>query len=123
MQISDLLEKLTSKPEQVEFKEVMAAISANYHYQPCTFSNGELVNRAGTNEGSCKIFAFENQIIYLNQQLWRALGAITVMMFYLIRLGMITQISETLSSRAGKGLCLKVSPFLNYVSSSNRYCS
>jgi hypothetical protein len=46
------------KPEKVEFNEVMAVISANYHYQPCTFSNGELINQSGANEGSCKIFAF-----------------------------------------------------------------
>jgi hypothetical protein len=58
MKLNDLIEKLTVKHEPVEFSDVIAVISANYHYQPSTFSNGELTNEAGTNEGSCKIFAF-----------------------------------------------------------------
>jgi hypothetical protein len=58
MQLNDLLEKLSVTPAQVEFNEVMAVILATYHYKPCTFSNGELINEAGTNEGSCKIFYF-----------------------------------------------------------------
>jgi len=58
MVLNDFIEKLNSQADQVEFSEVMEIISANYHYQPCTFYNGELVNSAGTNEGSCKIFAF-----------------------------------------------------------------
>jgi hypothetical protein len=58
MKVNAFIEKLSTKPEQIEFSEVMAVISANYHYQPSTFSNGELTNEAGTNEGSCKIFAF-----------------------------------------------------------------
>jgi len=58
MVLNDFIEKLNSQAEQVEFSEAMAIISANYHYQPCAFTNGELMNEAGTNEGSCKIFAF-----------------------------------------------------------------
>lgn len=58
MKVNVFVEKLNSAPEQVEFNEVMAVISANYHYQPCRFSNGDLTNEAGSNEGSCKIFAF-----------------------------------------------------------------
>jgi hypothetical protein len=56
---------------QVSFDETIAIISEHYHYQPTQFSNGSngqlLVNLAGTNEGSCKIFAFA-QIHNLNQQ-------------------------------------------------------
>ena len=58
MKLNDFLNKLNATPEQVEFSEVMTVISANYHYQPCTFSNGDLTNEVGSNEGSCKIFAF-----------------------------------------------------------------
>jgi hypothetical protein len=58
MKIIDFIEKLNSSPEKIEFNEVMDVISSNYHYQPCTFNNGELINEAGSNEGSCKIFAF-----------------------------------------------------------------
>jgi len=46
----------------IAFNETILVISDNYHYTPTEFSNGlgecALVNEAGTNEGSCKIFAF-----------------------------------------------------------------
>ncbi len=46
----------------VTFNETISVISDNYHYTATEFSNGLaehlLVNEAGTNEGSCKIFAF-----------------------------------------------------------------
>ena len=49
----------------------MAIIEENYSYQQAEFSNGiepnQLINDAGTNKGSCKIFAFA-QISQLNQQ-------------------------------------------------------
>ncbi len=53
-----LVEKLSSEPLNVEFAEVMQIIDVFYQYQPTAFSNGELHNAAGSNEGSCKIFAF-----------------------------------------------------------------
>jgi len=58
MQLKDLLKKLEANIEHVEFEEVMAVISDNYRYSPCSFNNGKLINDAGKNEGSCKIFAF-----------------------------------------------------------------
>lgn len=46
----------------VSFNETIAVISDNYCYHASEFSNGlnehKLINLAGTNEGSCKIFAF-----------------------------------------------------------------
>lgn len=53
--------------EAVSFNETIAVITDNYHYQPTEFSNAELINLAGTNEGSCKIFAFA-QLNKLNPQ-------------------------------------------------------
>jgi len=57
--------------EAVSFDQTIAIISENYTYQPTEFSNGsaeaKLINEAGTNEGSCKIFAFA-QINQLSQQ-------------------------------------------------------
>ena len=48
--------------DSLDFEDSMAVIEANYNYTPTRFSNGLgegfLVNEAGTNEGSCKIFAF-----------------------------------------------------------------
>ena len=46
----------------VSFDETIAVITENYQYHPTEFSNGLnehiLINQAGTNEGSSKIFAF-----------------------------------------------------------------
>lgn len=56
--------------EQVAFSDTIAVIAENYVYQPCEFSNGlhaPLLNAAGQNEGSCKIFAFA-KIHNLDQQ-------------------------------------------------------
>ncbi|SJM93902.1 HopJ type III effector protein [Crenothrix polyspora] len=47
--------------QTITFDETITIISKNYHYSPAEFTNGSLVNSAGTNEGSCKIFAFAMQ--------------------------------------------------------------
>ncbi|OQW70042.1 MAG: type III effector [Proteobacteria bacterium ST_bin11] len=62
MTVNDFLTYINSG-QTPEFQETMAVIAENYHYQPTEFSNGlrnALVNEAGRNEGSCKIFAFAN---------------------------------------------------------------
>lgn len=55
----------------VSFNDTIAVITEHYHYQPTQFSNGlaeqALISTAGTNEGSCKIFAFA-QIHQLTEQ-------------------------------------------------------
>lgn len=58
MQLNTFLVNLQTSPETIEFQDTMAAIDAAYAYTPTTFTNGSLVNQAGENEGSCKLFAF-----------------------------------------------------------------
>jgi hypothetical protein len=58
MTINELLRQLREAPESIEFTEVMLVISQFYDYTATDFSNGTLLNKAGTNEGSCKIFSF-----------------------------------------------------------------
>ena len=58
MQINDFLEKLSSQPEQVSFEDTISTIDENYEFTPTEFKNGDLVNQANQNNGSCKIFAF-----------------------------------------------------------------
>lgn len=58
MQIKTYFDHLQSCPESIEFQDTMAAIETAYDYFPTVFTNGSLVNQAGENEGSCKIFAF-----------------------------------------------------------------
>ncbi len=40
------------------FSETIAYIDSNYNFTPTTFKNGNQINNAGENNGSCKIFAF-----------------------------------------------------------------
>lgn len=62
MSIEELIELIKTQPEKVEFDQVIDCIDDNYEYTPTHFTNGkghDLVNnQAGSNEGSCKIFAF-----------------------------------------------------------------
>ena len=62
MSLNALLNKIKTQPELVSFNEVMSFIADHYNYSATRFTNGEgedcVTNEAGTNEGSCKIFAF-----------------------------------------------------------------
>ncbi|MDT4329354.1 HopJ type III effector protein [Methylomonas sp. MED-D] len=60
MMLNEFLLKIRDD-QPVTFQDSITVISENYHYQPTEFSNGSiepLLNRAGQNEGSCKLFAF-----------------------------------------------------------------
>ncbi|WP_116473791.1 HopJ type III effector protein [Zobellella maritima] len=58
MNLSELQHKLHNNPETIEFSDTMAVIDALYEFTPTAFTNGELCNEAGQNNGSCKLFAF-----------------------------------------------------------------
>lgn len=62
MTISELIQQLRSHPADIIFQHVIDTINANYRYTPTSFHNGIgddcVVNGAGTNEGSCRVFAF-----------------------------------------------------------------
>ena len=61
MSLTLFLEKLAHHIP-VSFAETMAIIESAYNYTPVAFYNGlgegRLLSPAGSNEGSCKIFAF-----------------------------------------------------------------
>ena len=71
MNTVQLIEKLKSAPETVTFNQVIETITSDYNYSPARFSNGSgetmAVNESGSNEGSCKIFAFA-QLNNLNEK-------------------------------------------------------
>ncbi len=58
MIINDLITQLRNAPNTIEFASVIQVISQFYTYTPTNFSNAALLNPAGSNEGSCKIFYF-----------------------------------------------------------------
>jgi hypothetical protein len=59
MTLNDFLRRVKTN-QVIDFKQTMSVISECYDYRPTGFSNGltePLINEAGANEGSCKIFA------------------------------------------------------------------
>ncbi|MCS3529561.1 HopJ type III effector protein [Chryseobacterium sp. JUb7] len=53
-----LVEQLKNSPETIQFKEVIAYIDENYNFTPTKFTNGNTMNEADQNNGSCKVFSF-----------------------------------------------------------------
>lgn len=70
----ELLHKLETSPDQVSFDEVIAHIDDNYRFTAVRFSNGSLINEAGQNNGSCKIFAFARLSDLSEQQTLNCFG-------------------------------------------------
>ena len=58
MTLSDFLNTLLNAPETIEFNDTMVVIESLYEFTPTRFMNGELINEAGENSGSCKLFTF-----------------------------------------------------------------
>ena len=60
--LDQLINKSQTNPEMITFQETISIIDEFYHYTPTEFTNGLndelIINQAGSNEGSCKIFAF-----------------------------------------------------------------
>lgn len=50
---------------KANFDDVLSHINAHYEFTPTAFNNGSLLNQAGENSGSCRVFAFA-QLHHLN---------------------------------------------------------
>ncbi len=59
MNITQFIEKLNASG--IIFQETLDVIESNYDFAPTEFSNGAIVNKAGENSGSCKLFAFAKE--------------------------------------------------------------
>ena len=53
-----IVEQLKNTPEELVFSNVIAYIDEHYEYTPTKFTNGNTVNEANQNNGSCKVFSF-----------------------------------------------------------------
>lgn len=53
-----LFEQLEKSAEEIQFKDVIAFIDEHYNFTPTKFTNGNTVNEADQNNGSCKVFSF-----------------------------------------------------------------
>ena len=58
MTITEFKTKLKTTPTAITFKETMQVIEDHYNFNPTAFTNGDIINNAGENNGSCKLFAF-----------------------------------------------------------------
>jgi hypothetical protein len=58
MPLATFFTKLNNAPATIEFTDTMATIDALCDFTATTFRNGEMINEAGQNSGSCKLFAF-----------------------------------------------------------------
>lgn len=56
--MENFLNKIKVNQELITFQETIEVIESNYNFTPTTFKNGNQINNAGENNGSCKIFAF-----------------------------------------------------------------
>ncbi|QDE32287.1 HopJ type III effector protein [Shewanella polaris] len=57
-QISEFISSLAERADTVLFEESIALIDEHYDFSPSAFKNGDQLNEAGQNSGSCKVFAF-----------------------------------------------------------------
>jgi len=64
--IHALKEHLNDSPESVEFGDVIALIDSAFTFTPTAFTNGEVINKANQNNGSCKLLAL-GQHLQLSQ--------------------------------------------------------
>lgn len=68
---SEFIQRIKATPNAISFDKVMEYIDEHYEYTPTGFTNGvkgdQVVNKAGQNEGSCKIFAFA-KMVNLNER-------------------------------------------------------
>jgi len=53
-----LFEQLEKSAEEIQFKDVITFIDEHYDFTPTKFTNGNTVNEADQNNGSCKVFSF-----------------------------------------------------------------
>jgi hypothetical protein len=65
--LAQFIQRLGAHPSSITFAEVIELINTHYDFTPTRFTNGlggdaegnnGVVNEQGTNEGSCRIFAF-----------------------------------------------------------------
>jgi len=73
--IETFLQTLKTAPETIEFQDLINTINSNYDFTPTQFSNGKLLNAAGQNDGSCKLFSFANLYQLTEEQTLACFGA------------------------------------------------
>jgi hypothetical protein len=58
MTVYEFLDKLGRTPKKITFGDTIDVIDTYYNFTPSRFTNGAIINEAGQNSGSCKVFSF-----------------------------------------------------------------
>ncbi|MFW7525039.1 HopJ type III effector protein [Vibrio ostreicida] len=74
MELDAFIDKLKVAPHQVTFEETLAFIGSRYVFTSTPFRNGDILNEADQNNGSCKIFAFGKKVGLSKQQTLACFG-------------------------------------------------
>lgn len=53
-----ILAQLKSNRETIQFNDVISFIDNHYDFTPTLFKNGNIINEADQNNGSCRVFSF-----------------------------------------------------------------
>lgn len=53
-----IFEQLEKSAGDIQFKDVITFIDEHYDFTPTKFTNGNTINEAEQNNGSCKVFSF-----------------------------------------------------------------
>jgi hypothetical protein len=74
MALNEFMRRLDNAPKGIAFNDTIALIEALYDFTPTSFSNGDLLNEAGKNNGSCKLFSFARLHGLTQQQMLACFG-------------------------------------------------
>ena len=74
LSVETYIASLKHDPSGLNFAQTLAMIDAHYCFAPTGFKNGSVVNAAGENSGSCKVFSFA-QMHELSQDMTLAMFA------------------------------------------------
>ena len=58
MTLQNFIQKLKTTPSTITVAETKQVIEDHYNFTPTAFTNGNIKNKAGENNGSCKLFTF-----------------------------------------------------------------
>ncbi|CAM3716301.1 HopJ type III effector protein [Flavobacterium gelidilacus] len=61
MTVLELIDKV-KQAEVLIFSDVLETIDGSYNFIPTKFINGNVINEANTNNGSCKVFSFAKML-------------------------------------------------------------
>ncbi len=70
-----ILEQIKNTPETIIFADVITYIEENYDFTPTQFKNGNTLNEANQNNGSCKVFSFAQLNVFSKEETLALFGA------------------------------------------------